>query len=191
MSKFKRAQQWLTFTHQWLLFNAKQQDVFDAGKQIAIHLNGRNKPIYSRQNQFIGDHVIVINSKDVSMPLKEWRTRMYYHHSLYAKGTTWASAYELHLRDPTIVLYKAIYKELRSSHERRTLMARCHIFPDDNVPEELMANVCDEIRQVQPMIKSINEYTDEEIRNFPKLVKQSDEFTTETVYEGKEIVAME
>lgn len=66
---------------------------------------------------------------DISMPTKEWRARMYNHHSLYAKGATWASAYELHLRDPTIVLYKAIYKQLRASDNRRTLMARCHIFP--------------------------------------------------------------
>lgn len=114
---------------------------------------------------------------------------MYNHHSLYAQGSTWAAAYELHLRDPTIVLYKAIYKELRASHHRRTLMARCHIYPDENVPEELMANVCDELRQIQPVIRSLDEYTEEEIRNFPKLVSQPDDYTTETIYEGKEIVA--
>lgn len=62
-SQFRRTQQWLTFTHQWLLFNAKQQDVFDAGRRIAAVLSGKNKPIYSRQDQFAGDHVIVINSK--------------------------------------------------------------------------------------------------------------------------------
>lgn len=119
------------------------------------------------------------------MPLREWRTRMYYHHSLYAKGTTWASAYELHLRDPTIVLYKAIYKELRASMERRTLMARCHIYPDDKVPEELMANVCDEIRQVQPMVKRLDEYTEEEIRAFPKLLDAPEDYTTETIYRNE------
>lgn len=110
---------------------------------------------------------------------------MYYHHSLYAKGTTWASAYELHLRDPTIVLYKAIYKELRASMERRTLMARCHIYPDDKVPEELMANVCDEIRQVQPMVKRLDEYTEEEIRAFPKLLDAPEDYTTETIYRNE------
>lgn len=111
---------------------------------------------------------------------------MYYHHSLYAGGTTWASAYELHLRDPTIVLYKAIYKELRASETRKTLMARCHIFPDDQVPEELMANVCDEIRQVQPMVKRLDEYTQEEIAAFPKLVEEPDDYTTETIYQNNE-----
>ena len=63
MSKFKRTQQWLVFTHQWVLFNAKQQDVFDSARRISHVLNGQNKPIYSRQSQFVGDHVIVINSK--------------------------------------------------------------------------------------------------------------------------------
>lgn len=120
------------------------------------------------------------------MPLKEWRARMYYHHSLYAKGQTWASAYELHLRDPTIVLYKAIYKDLRASQTRRTLMARCHIFPDDNVPAELMANVCDEIKQVQPMVKRLDEYTEEEIKAFPKLVDLPEDYTIETIYDYKD-----
>ena len=117
------------------------------------------------------------------MPLKEWRKRMYSHHSLYAKGHTWASAYELHLRDPTIVLYKAIYKALIRTKESRTIMARCHIFPDANVPEELMANVCDEIKQVQLMNKKLDEYTEEEIRAFPKLVDVPDDYITETIYQ--------
>lgn len=69
ISNFRRTQQWLVFTHQWLLFNARQQDVFDAARRVAAALSGRNKPIYSRQNQFAGDHVIVINSKGGFEPI--------------------------------------------------------------------------------------------------------------------------
>lgn len=63
MSKFKRAQQSLTFAHQWLLYDARHQDVFDSANKIATYLRGQNKPIYSRPDQWAGDHVIVINTK--------------------------------------------------------------------------------------------------------------------------------
>lgn len=49
-----------------------------------------------------------------------------------------------------------------------------------------MANVCDEIRQVQPVHKRFDEYTEEEIRKFPKLLELPDDHTVETVYEDNQ-----
>lgn len=111
------------------------------------------------------------------MPHGEWRWRMYYHHSLYAKGRTWASAYELHLRDPTIVMYKAVYKSIGNiGLPRKTLMARCHLFPDDKVPPQLMRNVCDQIRQVQEVPLKLEDYTQDQIREFPKLIDLPEDY---------------
>lgn len=112
------------------------------------------------------------------MPDGEWRWRMYYHHSLYAKGRTWASAYELHLRDPTIVMYKAIYKAIGNIDlPRKTLMARCHLFPDGQVPPALMRNVCDQIQQVQQIPKRLDDYEPELVRQYPKIVDLPDDYT--------------
>ena len=115
---------------------------------------------------------------EIAMPQEEWRWRMYYHHSLYAKGRTWASAYELHLRDPTVVMYKAIYKAIGNiGLPRKTLMARCHLFADQNVPEHLMNNVCDQIRQIQEIPRKLEEYNEKEIQQFPKIVDLPEDFT--------------
>lgn len=52
-----------------------------------------------------GDHVIVINSSDIALPGDEWDKRVYFHHTGYPGGATWTLAYELHSKDPTMVVY--------------------------------------------------------------------------------------
>lgn len=53
---------------------------------------------------------------------------------------------------------------------RRYTMCRLHLFPDSNVPEDLMKNVSSQIRQVRPCPKRLDHYTEEERRTFPKLI---------------------
>lgn len=137
----------------------------------------------------MGDHVVCINTKELSLPDDEWRWRMYYHHTRYARGRTWSAAYELHLNDPTIVLYKACYKicganpaddQLSLPHNdynmRRLYMNKLHLYPDDKVPPEIMANILDQIQGVNPVFKSIDEYSQEEKTNFPNITDYPEEY---------------
>ncbi|MPC77958.1 39S ribosomal protein L13, mitochondrial [Portunus trituberculatus] len=50
-----------------------------------------------------GDHVVVINSRDIAFPGDEWEKRVYFHHTGYAGGATWTLAWQLHEADPTMV----------------------------------------------------------------------------------------
>ena len=112
------------------------------------------------------------------MPDDEWRYRMYYHHTRYARGRTWAPAFELHINDPTIVLYKACYKLCGSiihTSMRRNFMARLHLYPGDAPPEK-MEMIVDQIQGSNPVIKSIDEYTPEQIANFPKITDYPEDY---------------
>jgi len=65
-----------------------------------------NVQLYSSSILFLddcGDHVVVINSKDIALPGDEWRQRVYFHHTGYPGGATWTLAWELHDKDPTMV----------------------------------------------------------------------------------------
>jgi len=65
-----------------------------------------NVQLYSVSISFLddcGDHVVVINSKDIALPGDEWRKRVYFHHTGYPGGATWTLAWELHDKDPTMV----------------------------------------------------------------------------------------
>ena len=173
---YKRTNQWMVFARQWWLFDAKQQDTFDAAQRIARYLHGRHKPIYDTE-QDCGDHVVVFNARHIAMPDEEWRYRYYFHHSHYAGGRKWTPAYQLHALDPNLVLYKAIYRACGNvGMKRKELIARLHIYPDDKIPEHILENVTDHIRQLRPVHKSIEEYSQEELVKYPKIFDYPEDY---------------
>jgi large subunit ribosomal protein L13 len=178
LSKFRRAAQWTVFARNWYLMDCRWQDPFDIALRVSGYLMGKHKPIFDHR-QDIGDHVICYNTKELALPEGEWRYRMYYHHSRYAGGRTWAPAYDLHEKDPTLVLYKACYKrcgEIIQRSRRRTFMARLHLFPDDQIPPELIENVVDHIRQLRPVPKALEQFSEEEVKKFPKIMDYPEEY---------------
>lgn len=48
-------------------------------------------------------------------------------------------------------------------------MARLHIFPDQEVPEDLLKNVSSQIRQLRPVPRTLASYSDKEVDEFPKI----------------------
>lgn len=58
-------------------------------------------------------------------------------------------------------------------------MARCHLFPDSVVPDDLMDNLVDQIQQVQPVYKKLEHFTPEQIRTFPKISDFPDDYVLE------------
>lgn len=54
--------------------------------------------------------------------------------------------------------------------QRRYTMERLHIFPDSNVPEKLLQNVSNQIRQLRPVPKRLDHYEEKEVKEFPKIV---------------------
>ena len=64
---------------------------------------------------------------------------------------------------------KAIYSALDKNLKRRTDMERLHLFPDEEIPEEIKMNLSNWIRPLRPIPKPLQTYTEEEIKNFPKV----------------------
>lgn len=48
-------------------------------------------------------------------------------------------------------------------------MARLHVYPDEDVPEEILGNVSGQIAQVRPVPRKLQEISPEKVENFPKL----------------------
>ncbi|TRY63611.1 hypothetical protein TCAL_00434 [Tigriopus californicus] len=173
MSKFQRVQQWSSLARTWWLYDAQWQNPFQSAKKITRVLQGLHKPIYS-PTMDVGDHVVVINSQDVALLGREWQMRVYFHHTGYPKthykgGARWIPAWELHSRDPTLVLWKACYNNLYGDIHRKGFMARLHVYPNSEVPDEILCNVSGQIRPVKPVPKKLEEYSPEERQTFPQL----------------------
>ena len=117
---------------------------------------------------------------EISMPHGEWKWRTYHHHTQFGKGAvTWASAWDLHEKDPTIVLYKAVFKSLRGGDHnpfRQNQMAKLYLFPDDQVPKHIMENICDQIRQINPIPKIKDKIDPNELKEFPKIIDYPEDY---------------
>ncbi|XP_044745835.1 39S ribosomal protein L13, mitochondrial [Coccinella septempunctata] len=169
MSSLKRVQQWATFARIWHVFDASWQNPFESAKILRKYLMGMHKPIYHPLND-CGDHVIVINSKDIALPGDEWKKRAYFHHTGYPGGASWTLAWELHSKDPKMILKKAVYNSMAGNIQRRYTMERLHIFSDNNVPEHLMKNVSNQIKQLRPKPKRLDHYDADYVKQFPKII---------------------
>ncbi|KAK9878485.1 hypothetical protein WA026_022381 [Henosepilachna vigintioctopunctata] len=169
MSTIKRVQQWATFARIWHIYDAAWQNPFESAKLLRKYLMGMHKPIYHPLND-CGDHVIVINSKDIALPGDEWKKRVYFHHTGYPGGASWTLAWELHTKDPTLVLKKAVYNSMKGNLQRRYTMERLHIFPDSNIPENIMKNVSNQLQQLRPKPTRLDSYDEKYVKEFPKII---------------------
>uniref|UniRef100_A0A6V7IC61 39S ribosomal protein L13, mitochondrial n=1 Tax=Bracon brevicornis TaxID=1563983 RepID=A0A6V7IC61_9HYME len=125
---------------------------------------------------YCGDHVVVINSKDIALRGNEWSKRVYFHHNTYHSGDTWTLAWELHQKNKKMIMEKAVYSALRGNLQRRYHMQRLHIYEDDNIPEEILENVSSQIKQLRPIPVRLDHIPQEEIENFPRLVKYPEDY---------------
>lgn len=136
---------------------------------IARHLVGKHKPIWHPDSD-CGDHVVVINASQVALPNQEWRWRYFFHNTQFKKGQNWAPAYELHSKDPTFVMERAIYKYCGKDYDRYRNFARLVLLKDDNIPDEIREKITAQIRQTRPVPRKLDEISQEELDNFPKIV---------------------
>ncbi|XP_054278370.1 39S ribosomal protein L13, mitochondrial [Macrosteles quadrilineatus] len=169
MSAYQRVRQWNTFAQQWHLFDAKWQNPFISAPVLAKYLKGTHKPIYHPLSD-TGDHVVVINSRHIALPGEEWRWRCYFHHTGYPGGATWTYAWELHEKDPTMVMHKAVLRAIEKNWNRIRILKRLHIFPESEIPEDIKQNISNQIPVQRPVPRSLLSYSDEEIAKFPKIV---------------------
>ncbi|XP_066262336.1 large ribosomal subunit protein uL13m [Euwallacea similis] len=175
MSIVKRVQQWATFARIWHIYDATWQNPFDSAELIKRHLMGLYKPIYHPLND-CGDHVIVINTSEIALPGDEWKKRVYFHHTGYPGGATWTLAWELHKKDPTMIMKKAVYNNMTGNLQRRYTMQRLHLFSDGNVPEDLLKNVSNQIKQLRPVPKRLDHYDEEVVKNSPKIIDYPNDY---------------
>lgn len=144
------------------------QNPYESSHLIGKYLSGRAKPIYHPLND-CGDHVVVINSKEVALPGDDWYRRAYFHHRTYAGTKTWTLAYELHEANNTLIVKKAVYYALDKNLLRRPIMERLHIFPDANIPPAIAANITNQIRPLRPVPVKLEEIPQEVEKDCPQL----------------------
>lgn len=94
-------------TRKWHILDAKGITLGRLATQAASLLRGKHKPIFT-PNVDTGDHVIVINAKEIRLTGKKMKNKTYYHHTGYPGGLRSVTAERLMGKKPTEVVNKAI-----------------------------------------------------------------------------------
>lgn len=168
LTKLRRVKQWQTFARTWWIYDAKWQDPYDSGMVIGRYLLGKHKPIWHPDSE-CGDHVVVINASQIALPNEEWKWRYFFHNTQFKGGQTWASAWEMHLKDPTFVIERAIYRFSGRQDVRKRAFARLTILKDDVIPVEIKEKISAQIRQARPVPRKLEDISEEELANYPKI----------------------
>lgn len=69
-----------------------------------------------------------------------------------------------------------MYHYMKGNLFRRVVMERLHIYPNSNVPEEVMENITNQIQPIRSIPKTLDSYSNEEIEKYPKIIDYPKEY---------------
>lgn len=167
MTFLNRANQsFLTHARLWYLVDAKDQINGRLAAYLSQILQGKTKPIYHHTDD-VGDYVVVINTRHIVLSGTKWKNKLYRHHTGYPGGLKSITAKELHKRDATRILWRAVYGMLPKNNLRPIWMNRLFLFEDSEHP--YAENIFAKLEGPAPLPKRLEEFSVEEIENYPKL----------------------
>eukprot|EP00798_Chlamydomonas_sp_ICE-L_P021089 gene21089-27976_t len=115
------------------LVDAQGQVVGPLAQQIAIMLQGKDKPTFNpKKNE--GDVVIVINASRVHLTHDRWDTKLYRYHTGYPGGLREQTAAELWEKEPCKLLRGAVKGMLPKNKLQVFRLDKLKLFPEAEHP---------------------------------------------------------
>lgn len=118
---------------EWHLIDAKSKILGRLSSEVAMHLMGKNKNIYS-PNLDTGDCVVVINAQKIELSGKKEKQKKYYHHSGYPGGLYMKTAQQIREQKPEELIRNAVTGMLPKTKLGKIMLKKLYIFPDANNP---------------------------------------------------------
>ncbi len=119
----------------WYVLDAKGATLGRLATQAATLLRGKHKPTFTTHVD-TGDHVIVVNAKEVRLTGKKLQEKTYYHHSGYPGGLKATTAEQLLGKHPTEVVAKAIRGMLPKGSLGKRLGKKLRVYAGTDHPHE-------------------------------------------------------
>jgi large subunit ribosomal protein L13 len=112
----------------WYVLDASGAVLGRLATQAASILRGKHKPIYAPHAD-TGDHVIVINAKDVTLSGGKEDKKVAYHHSGHPGGLTETVYSRLLAKKPAFAVEKAIKGMLPHNRLGRQMAGKLRVYP--------------------------------------------------------------
>lgn len=133
MSKVTRPTKLSEIKRDWHLVDVRGEILGRIATDIAKLLMGKAKPYFAR-NQDCGDHVVVINAKEVKVTGKKEKQKKYYRHSGYPGGLKIEVLDKLRARKPDEIVHHAVKGMLPQNKLRDRMLTRLYIFGGEEHP---------------------------------------------------------
>ena len=111
----------------WYIIDASGKPLGRVATEAAKLLKGKHKPTYT-PNVDTGDHVIILNCKDVVWTGKKLDQKIYRHHAGYIGNMKETSARNMLEKDPTKVMMLAIKGMLPKNRLGRQMINKVRIY---------------------------------------------------------------
>jgi large subunit ribosomal protein L13 len=118
---------------EWVLVDANDRNLGRLATQIAIVLLGKHKPEFTPGVE-LGDHVIVINAKRITVTGNKMEDKMYYRHSGYPGGLKSINLRDQLEKHPERVIQKAVWGMLPHNRMGRHLMRKLRVYAGPEHP---------------------------------------------------------
>lgn len=114
----------------WYLVDVKGLTLGPVATKIANVLRGKGKSHFTPQLD-CGDHVVILNAKEIRLAGDKLDTKLYYWHTQYPGGIRSRSARDIMKKKPEKILYDAVWGMLPRNKLRKKLMKKLHLFPGE------------------------------------------------------------
>ena len=114
----------------WYIIDAANKPLGRVATEAARLLAGKHKPIYTK-NIDTGDHVIIINCKDVKLTGNKLNQKVYRHHSGYIGGMKEVVASDMMANNPTKAMMLAVKGMLPHTTLGAQMLKKLRVYADD------------------------------------------------------------
>ena len=120
-------------TERWRVIDAQGQTLGRIARNIAIALQGKDKPSYA-PHTLVGDFVVVTNAADLRVTGKKLDQKMYYRHSGYVGNIKSFRLRDLMENKSDRVLELAVKGMLPKNHNGRQMLRRLKVYNGPDHP---------------------------------------------------------
>lgn len=117
----------------WWVIDVNGKTLGRVATEIAVLLQGKNKPIYS-PHMDAGDFVVVINAAKVHVTGKKVKDKIYYRHTNYPGGLKSQTLGEMLQTHPTRIIEHAVKGMLSHNRQGRAMLRRLKVYAGDTHP---------------------------------------------------------
>jgi len=123
----------------WYFVDAKDKVLGKVAADIAAHLTGKHKAVYTPHLD-LGDKVVVTNAASIAVTGTKLRNKLYYRYTGYPGGVKQEPLKQLLTRRPTEVLRRAVYGMIPKNKLRKVRMSNLYIYAGATHPHTAQEN---------------------------------------------------